>query len=40
MQLFQNFQFNYVYGVELLVILALALFLAYVWYALGVFKKR
>jgi hypothetical protein len=36
-KLFANF--NYVYGIELLVVLAVVLVTAYVLYALGVFTK-
>ncbi len=40
MDLFGQLQLNYVYKVELLVILAVVLFVVYVWYALDVFKKH
>ncbi len=33
-------RFNYVYKVEILVIIAVVLFLLYVWYELDVFKKH
>lgn len=40
MSFFQNLRFNYVYRIEILVIIAIVVFLLYVWYELGVFKKH
>ncbi len=40
MQIFTSLRFNYVYKVEILVIVAVLLFLLYVWYELDVFKKH
>ncbi len=37
---FANFEFNYVYRIELLTILAVVIIVLYVWYALDVFKKE
>lgn len=35
-----NINFNYVYVVEILVILAIAVFIAYIFNALGLFSKK
>ena len=40
MQMLPTLRFNYVYKVEILVIIAVVLFLLYVWYELDVFKKH
>ncbi len=40
MQMLPTLRFNYVYKVEILVIVAVVLFLIYVWYELDVFKKH
>jgi len=37
---FLALDFNYVYRIEILVILGIVIFLLYVWYELGVFKKH
>ncbi len=40
MSLLPSFNFNYVYKIEILVILGIVGFLLYVWYELGLFKKH